>query len=90
MNPKFLEALNAAICLNTEDQDRLISEIRQHQRDSVVEQLRVGSVVRINHNKVSPSKQFRVTKINRKNIKCKEINGNMLYTVNPTLIEVIN
>jgi len=71
-------------------QDRFISEIRQFQRDNVFEQLSVGSIVKINHKKVDPMAQFRVTKINRKNVKVKQLNGNNVYSVGASLLEVVN
>ena len=50
-------------------------------------------IVNINHKKISPMDQFRITKINRKNVKCQKlINGfdsSVIYTVAPSLLEVI-
>jgi hypothetical protein len=34
--------------------------------------------------------QFRITKINRKNVKCQKLNSNAIYTVTPSLLEVIS
>tara|TARA_Y100000589_G_scaffold275602_1_gene269767 strand:+ start:191 stop:469 length:279 start_codon:yes stop_codon:yes gene_type:complete len=47
----------------------------------------IGDVVGIDHKKVDPSKNFRIYKINSKNIKVQE-EGNMLqeYTVSPSLL----
>jgi predicted lysophospholipase L1 biosynthesis ABC-type transport system permease subunit len=92
-NRNFFEAMKLVTTLPQDMQDRFISEIRQFQRDNVFEQLSVGSIVKINHKKISPMAQFRVTKINRKNVKCQKlINGfdsSVIYTVTPSLLEVI-
>jgi len=45
---------------------------------------RVGDVVGIDHKKVSPSDTFKVTKINRKNIRVQGEHGS--YTVAPSLL----
>jgi len=89
-NHNFFEAMKLVTTLSKEQQDRFISEIRQFQRDNVFDQLRVGAIVKINHKKVSPMDQFRITKINRKNVKCQKLNSNIIYTVTPSLLEVIS
>jgi len=89
-NRKFFEAMMLVTELPQDMQDRFISEVRQFQRDSVFEQLSVGSIVKINHKKVNPLTQFRVTKINRKNVKVQQLNGNNAYTVAASLLEVIS
>ena len=71
-------------------QDRFISEVKSIQRDNVFEQLQVGSIVKINHKKINPMAQFRVTKINRKNVKVKQLNGNGVYSVGASLLEIIS
>lgn len=88
-NHNFFEAMKLVTALSKEQQDRFISEIRQFQRDNVFEQLQVGSIVKINHKKVDPMIQFRVTKINRKNVKVKQLNGNNVYSVGASLLEVV-
>ena len=88
-NSKFYEAMKLVTALPQDMQDRFISEIRQFQRDNVFEQLSVGSIVKINHKKVDPMAQFRVTKINRKNVKVQQLNGNGVYSVGASLLEVI-
>jgi predicted lysophospholipase L1 biosynthesis ABC-type transport system permease subunit len=88
-NHNFFEAMKLVTTLSKEQQDRFISEIRQFQRDNVFEQLQVGSIVKINHKKVDPMIQFRVTKINRKNVKVKQLNGNNVYSVGASLLEVV-
>lgn len=88
-NDDYYLALMGVSKLNKEQQDRLISEIKAIQRNKVVDQLGVGTIVKINHKKVNPSDQFRVTKINRKNVKCQKLNSNIIYTVTPSLLEVI-
>ena len=45
---------------------------------------RVGDMVGIDHKKINPNDTFRVTKINRKNIKVQGDNGS--YTVAPSLL----
>ena len=86
---KFHEAMVMVSDLPKDLQDRFISEIKEQQRQAVVNELNVGTIVRINHKKVPSSDQFRITKINRKNVKCKKLNGNIVYTVSPQLLEVI-
>ena len=86
---KFYEALSMVTSLTKEQQDRFISEVRDLQRSSVVNELNIGTVVKINHKKISSTDQFRVTKINRKNIKCQQIGTNVTYTVTPSLLEII-
>ena len=86
---KFHEAMAMVSELPKELQDRFISEVKEQQRESIMEGISVGSIVKINHKKVPSSDQFRITKINRKNVKCKKLNGNVIYTVSPQLLEVI-
>jgi len=89
-NEKFYEAMKLVTALPKDMQDRLISEIKNQQRESVKSQLSVGATVRINHKTVNPKDQFIVEKINRKNIKVKKLNGTGVYTVSPSLLEVIS
>jgi len=86
---KFYEALAMVTSLTKEQQDRFISEVKEQQRQSVINELNVGTVVKINHKKISPMDQFRITKINRKNVKCQKLNSSVIYTVTPSLLEVI-
>ena len=88
-NRNFFEAMKLVTTLPQDMQDRFISEVKQFQRDNVFEQLRVGSIVKINHRKISPMAQFRVTKINRKNVKVQQLNGNGVYSVGASLLKVI-
>ena len=88
-NHNFYEAMKLVTELSKEQQDRFISEVKSFQRESVFEQLNIGTVVKINHKKISPSDQFRITKINRKNVKCQKLNSSVVYTVTPSLLEVI-
>jgi hypothetical protein len=85
----YYEVLAAASQMSKNDQDRLISELRNIQREEAKADLNVGTIVRINHKKINPTDQFRVTKINRKNIKVQKLNGNAIYTVTPSLLEII-
>ena len=87
---KFFEALAMVTSLPKDQQDRFISEVKEQQRQVVINELNVGTVVRINHKKISPSDEFRITKINRKNVKCQKLNSSIIYTVAPSLLEVIN
>ena len=86
---KFYEALAMVTSLTKEQQDRFISEVKNQQRQSVINELNIGTVVKINHKKISPMDQFRITKINRKNVKCQQVGTNVIYTVTPSLLEVI-
>lgn len=86
----YYEVLAAASQMSKNDQDRLISELKDLQRSEVVNQLDIGTIVKINHKKVNPMDQFRITKINRKNVKCQKLNSNVIYTVTPSLLEVIS
>lgn len=87
---KFYEAMAMVTSLSKEQQDRFISEIREQQRQNVINELNVGTVVKINHKKISPMDQFRITKINRKNVKCQKLNSSVVYTVTPSLLEVVS
>lgn len=86
----YYEVLAAASQMSKNEQDRLISELKDLQRSEVVNQLNIGTIVKINHKKVNPMDQFRITKINRKNVKCQKLNSNIIYTVTPSLLEVIS
>ena len=86
---KFYEALAMVTSLTKEQQDRFISEVKDLQRSAVINELDIGTVVKINHKKISPTDQFRITKINRKNVKCQKLNSSVIYTVTPSLLEVI-
>jgi len=90
-NHIFFEAMKLVTSLSKEQQDRFISEVKQFQRDNVFEQLRVGAIVKINHKKIDPTAQFRVTKINRKNVKVQQLNSaQVIYSVGASLLEVIS
>jgi len=89
-NRDFFEAMKLVTALPKDMQDLFISEVKSIQRETVFEQLNIGTIVKINHKKVSPMDQFRITKINRKNVKCQKLNSNIIYTVTPSLLEVIS
>jgi len=89
-NRIYFEAMKLVTTLPKDMQDRFVSEVKNLQREVVFEQLNVGSIVRINHKKINPRDQFRITKINRKNVKCQKLNSNIIYTVTPSLLEVIS
>ena len=86
---KFYEAMAMVTSLSKEQQDRFISEVKDLQRSAVINELNIGTVVKINHKKISPTDQFRITKINRKNVKCQKLNSSIIYTVTPSLLEVV-
>ena len=86
---KFYEALAMVTSLTKEQQDRFISEVKDLQRSAVINELNIGTVVKINHKKISPTDQFRITKINRKNVKCQQVGTNVTYTVTPSLLEIV-
>ena len=61
-----------------------MSELRQEVKDT----FRVGDIVGIDHKKISPSENFRIYKINNKNIKVVSIDAGPKnqYTVSPNLL----
>ena len=59
-----------------------MSELRQEVKDT----FRVGDIVGIDHKKISPSENFRIYKINNKNIKVESSRDNSQYTVSPSLL----
>ena len=59
-----------------------MSELRQEVKDT----FRVGDIVGIDHKKISPSENFRIYKINNKNIKVQSSRDNSQYTVSPSLL----
>ena len=93
---KFYEAMAMVNSLPKDLQSRFISEVKNQQRQEVFNELNVGTIVKINHKKISPMDQFRVTKINHKNVKCQKLNSNdgsplpAVYTVSMSLLEVIS
>jgi hypothetical protein len=64
-------------------------------REETKGQFKVGDLVNINHNKVSGNKEFRIIKINNKNIKVTSTSSGRIpnvfenYTVSPTFLEKI-
>ena len=59
-----------------------MSELRQEVKDT----FRVGDIVGIDHKKISSSENFRIYKINNKNIKVQSLRDNSEYTVSPSLL----
>ena len=60
-----------------------MSEIRHEEKES----FRVGDIVGINHKKIPSSVNFRITKINNKNIKVQGVDDLFsVYTVSPGLL----
>jgi len=67
--------------------DQLNSIIKER-REKAKAQFNVGDLVRIIHNTVSPDKEFRIVKINRKNIKVTNNNNSFEnFTVSPNFLE---
>jgi len=64
-------------------------------REETKGQFKVGDLVNINHNRINGSKEFKVVKINRKNIKVTSTTSGRIpnvfenYTVSPSLLEKI-
>ena len=60
-----------------------MSEIKNEVKNS----FRVGDIVGIDHKKINPSENFRITKINNKNIKVQGVDDLFsVYTVSPGLL----
>ena len=59
-----------------------MSELRQEVKDT----FRIGDIVGIDHKKISSSEDFRIYKINNKNIKVQSLKDNSEYTVSPSLL----
>ena len=59
-----------------------MSELRQEVKDT----FRIGDIVGIDHKKISSSENFRIYKINNKNIKVQSLRDNSEYTVSPGLL----
>tara|TARA_R100000908_G_C3750740_1_gene145348 strand:+ start:1903 stop:2178 length:276 start_codon:yes stop_codon:yes gene_type:complete len=67
--------------------DQLNNIIRER-REKAKSQFNVGDKVKIIHNTVSPDKEFRIVKINRKNIKVTNNNNSFEnFTVSPNFLE---
>ena len=65
-----------------------LNDIIQERREKAKAQFSVGDIVRIIHNTVSPDKEFRIIKINRKNIKVTNNNNSLEnFTVSPNFLE---
>ena len=59
-----------------------MSELRKEVKDT----FRIGDIVGIDHKKISSSENFRIYKINNKNIKVQSSRDNSQYTVSPSLL----
>ena len=66
----------------------IFNTARKILREETKGQFKVGDKVKINHNKISEGLEFKITKINRKNIKviCTSNRFNN-YTVSPNFLE---
>ena len=65
-----------------------LNDIIKERREKAKAQFSVGDLVKIIHNTVSPDKEFRIVKINRKNIKVTNNNNSFEnFTVSPNFLE---
>ena len=55
-------------------------------KNDIKNTFRVGDIVGIDHKKISSSEDFRIYKINNKNIKVQSLRDNSEYTVSPSLL----
>ena len=72
------------------DQDGLRATMKAEKGDKIEHldknDFKVGDIVGINHKKVNPKDQFRITKIMTKNIKVEKLNGLGIIKVSPSLL----
>jgi ribosomal protein S17 len=55
-------------------------------KNDIKNTFRIGDIVGIDHKKISSSENFRIYKINNKNIKVQSLRDNSEYTVSPSLL----
>ena len=55
-------------------------------KNDIKNTFRIGDIVGIDHKKISSSENFRIYKINNKNIKVQSSRDNSQYTVSPSLL----
>ena len=55
-------------------------------KNDIKNTFRIGDLVGIDHKKISSSENFRIYKINNKNIKVQSLRDNSEYTVSPGLL----
>ena len=55
-------------------------------KNDIKNTFRIGDIVGIDHKKISSSEDFRIYKINNKNIKVQSLRDNSEYTVSPSLL----
>ena len=55
-------------------------------KNDIKNTFRIGDIVGIDHKKISSSEDFRIYKINNKNIKVQSLRDNSEYTVSPGLL----
>ena len=55
-------------------------------KNDIKNTFRIGDIVGIDHKKISSSEDFRIYKINNKNIKVQSSRDNSQYTVSPSLL----
>lgn len=72
------------------DQDGLRATMKAEKGEKIErlgkDDFKVGDIVGINHKKVNPKDQFRITKIMTKNIKVEKLNGIGIIKVSPSLL----
>lgn len=72
------------------DQDGLRATMKAEKGEKIERitknDLNIGDIVNINHKKVDPTKQFKVTKIMTKNVVVSDIDGFGSYKVAPSLL----
>jgi len=72
------------------DQDGLRATMKAEKGEKIERitknDLNIGDIVGINHKKVNPTKQFKVTKIMTKNVVVSDIDGFGSYKVAPSLL----
>ena len=65
-----------------------LNDIIKERREKAKAQFSVGDLVKIIHNTVNPDKEFKIVKINRKNIKVTNNNNSFEnFTVSPNFLE---
>tara|TARA_R110002153_G_C13036286_1_gene469314 strand:+ start:304 stop:579 length:276 start_codon:yes stop_codon:yes gene_type:complete len=66
----------------------LTNTARKLLREEIKNQFNIGDTVKVNYKTVNPELRFKITKINRKNIKIQNLNNVFsVYTVSPVLLE---
>ena len=73
---------------------KMIARVGEDTPRASKEDFQVGDIVKINHKKINPNDQFRIEKINSKNIKVKGLDGlgarDRILSVSPGLLVKIS